>query len=322
MRYDVFISYRRENGFLMAQVICDRLKARGISCFLDLEEDRAGKFDENLLKAIAEAPNFLLILPKNALTRCKNQDDWVRREIMAALEGGKRIIPVMYDGFKWPKKWPEEIPEAMRRLETWQGVSMSQEYLPAMIEKIIGYLKDVEPTDGSEPVSRIPAEAVSYFGRVRNAPERTACVCMAFHAGADWRRSPEKVAMLQYFLEHKIPLKVLVNGAEAAELVCSHMRQLLKRYVGLDDCVREWLELGAAFPELIHVRVCQVPLLHRIYAVRNVDGTGDVNIKYYTYGNYVPAKDHRVCFGSDEPEYRMYMEEFEHLWERCATDTL
>lgn len=27
--YDAFISYRRENGFLMAQVIYDRLKERG-----------------------------------------------------------------------------------------------------------------------------------------------------------------------------------------------------------------------------------------------------------------------------------------------------
>ena len=36
--YDAFISYRRENGFLMAQVIYDRLKERGIQCFFDLEE--------------------------------------------------------------------------------------------------------------------------------------------------------------------------------------------------------------------------------------------------------------------------------------------
>lgn len=44
-RYDALISYRRENGFLMAQVIYDRLKNRGIQCFFDLEEWRSGKFD-------------------------------------------------------------------------------------------------------------------------------------------------------------------------------------------------------------------------------------------------------------------------------------
>lgn len=72
MHYDVFISYRRENGFLMAQVICDRLKARGISCYFDLEEDRAGDFDESLLQAIGATPNFLLVLPPNALDRCND----------------------------------------------------------------------------------------------------------------------------------------------------------------------------------------------------------------------------------------------------------
>lgn len=30
MQYDAFISYRRENGFLMAQVIRDRLEEKGL----------------------------------------------------------------------------------------------------------------------------------------------------------------------------------------------------------------------------------------------------------------------------------------------------
>ena len=67
--YDAFISYRRDNGFLMAQVIYDRLKERGINCFLDLEELRSGKFDEKILVAIQQAHTFILILPRNALDR-------------------------------------------------------------------------------------------------------------------------------------------------------------------------------------------------------------------------------------------------------------
>ena len=97
--YDAFISYRRENGFLMAQVIYDRLKERGIQCFFDLEELRSGKFDEKILVAIREAHTFILILPKDALNRCVNEDDWVRREIIEAVRCDKVIIPIMYDGF-------------------------------------------------------------------------------------------------------------------------------------------------------------------------------------------------------------------------------
>ena len=124
-RYDAFISYRRENGFLMAQVIYDRLKDKGIQCFFDLEELRSGKFDEKILVAIREAHTFILILPKNALTRCKNEDDWVRQEILEAVRCNKVIIPVMYDGFKWPRRWGAEFPEEFHGLEHMNGVSGS-----------------------------------------------------------------------------------------------------------------------------------------------------------------------------------------------------
>ena len=80
--YDAFISYRRENGFLMAQVIYDRLKERGIQCFFDLQELRSGKFDEKILVAIREAHTFILILPKDALNRCVNEDFWALLEVL------------------------------------------------------------------------------------------------------------------------------------------------------------------------------------------------------------------------------------------------
>ena len=76
--YDAFISYRRENGFLMAQVIYDRLKERGIQCFFDLEELRSGKFDEKILIVIREAHTFIFILPKNSLPSCTNEVYWLR----------------------------------------------------------------------------------------------------------------------------------------------------------------------------------------------------------------------------------------------------
>jgi len=142
MKYDAFISYRRENGFLMAQVIHDRLEEKGLRCFLDLEELRSGQFDEKIYVAIQEAHSFILILPKNALNRCSNGDDWVRKEILAAVKYNKTIIPVMYDGFKWPRKWDERIPPEIRRLENTNGVSGTQEYLSAMIDKIISYMPD------------------------------------------------------------------------------------------------------------------------------------------------------------------------------------
>ena len=40
MKYDIFISYRRDGGDTLAQLIYDRLTDRGYSVFLDIESLR------------------------------------------------------------------------------------------------------------------------------------------------------------------------------------------------------------------------------------------------------------------------------------------
>ena len=54
MKYDIFISYRRDGGDTLAQLIYDRLTDRGYSVFLDIESLRSGKFNEKLFSVIDE----------------------------------------------------------------------------------------------------------------------------------------------------------------------------------------------------------------------------------------------------------------------------
>ena len=70
-------------------------------------------------------------------------------------------------------------------------------------------------------------------------------------------------------------------------------------------------------PGLVQVRVSEIPMLHRTYIIQNKDATGAANIKYYTYGNDIPANDHRAHFVSGSHEYAMYANEFDYLWERA-----
>lgn len=323
MNYHAFISYRRENGFLMAQVIYDRMKEKGIKCFMDLEELRSGKFNEKIIDAINDAPNFILILPKNALNRCVNEDDWVRKEILAAVKADKTIIPVMYDGFAWPKKWPENMPEEIIQLTNQQSVSMSKEYLPAMIDKIESYLKDVEPEKRAlaapTPIPSIsPLQTSDFFDTGIYGNNGLMCVDMAFHAGSEWRHNSKKLDMLRYLGENKIKLRVILNNSDAVENVCSHMRQPLKKYTSFEESAANWAEIKSYFPDSIEIRVCPVPLLHRLYIIRNQDGTGSVNIKYYTYGNYKPDNDFRLSFSSDQYQFNLYTGEFDYLWEKST----
>ena len=140
---------------------------------------------------------------------------------------------------------------------------------------------------------------------------------MAFHAGADWRQDSGKLQLLNTILKNKIKMRVILNDEETAENICKHMQQPLKKYLGFDTCVSNWIEIQALCPDCIQVRVSKLPMLHRIYLLRNKDASGQVSLKYYTYGNYKPSRDCRAAFSSGTSEYTLYREEFDYLWDKA-----
>ena len=95
MKYDVFISYRREGGKEFARSIKAALELRGFSVFLDFDELKDGIFDNRILEAIEASPVFLFILSNGSLDRCANEDDWVRKEVEHAYSHGRHIIPIL-----------------------------------------------------------------------------------------------------------------------------------------------------------------------------------------------------------------------------------
>ena len=130
--YQVFISYRREGGEDLAGRISDKLKSAGYEVFYDIESMHSGKFNAQIYDAIDSCSDVLLILPKDGLERCKDENDWVRIEVAYALKKKKNIIPVMMRGFAFP----ETLPEDMDGIQYQEGVSANSEYFDAMIGKI------------------------------------------------------------------------------------------------------------------------------------------------------------------------------------------
>ena len=137
---DIFISYRREGGYAMARLLYECFKNTGLSVFLDLEELRAGPFNDKLYEAIDSCENFVLVLPPNSLDRCVRQNDWLRLEIEHAIRQKKNVIPVMMDGFTFP----EDLPPSMQVLPFFNGVQSSREYFDATIKKLISMLRGVK----------------------------------------------------------------------------------------------------------------------------------------------------------------------------------
>lgn len=92
--YDIFISYRREGGADKARILKTELEKRGFKVFLDFDELKDGIFDQRIMHAIKSAPIFMILLSQNALDRCCEEEDWVRKEIEYAIKMERHIIPI------------------------------------------------------------------------------------------------------------------------------------------------------------------------------------------------------------------------------------
>ncbi|XP_059147175.1 NAD(+) hydrolase sarm1-like isoform X2 [Physella acuta] len=138
---DVFICYRRSSGSQLASLLKVHLQLRGFSVFLDIDRLRAGKFDENLLYSIQMSSHFVLILTPDSLDRCigdEAQEDWVHKEIAAALETNCNIVPII-DNFEWPPV--EKLPADMRGVVRFNSVRWVHEYQDACVDKLETFLR-------------------------------------------------------------------------------------------------------------------------------------------------------------------------------------
>jgi TIR domain-containing protein len=145
--YDVFISYRRQGSAEVARSIQAKLYLSGKRAFLDVDDLKAGYFNQSLLETIAETPNFIVVLSSDCLDRCVNEDDWLRQEIAQAIRTKRNIIPVMMPGFTFPS--PQKLPDELRELKAYQSVKYDHDYFDAMINRIIKYFRNQETTKHS-----------------------------------------------------------------------------------------------------------------------------------------------------------------------------
>ena len=96
--FDVFISYRRSDGTDKARILDLAFSIDDCRTFLDFKSLGTGAFDKRLEDAVLDAPIFVMVLTPDYFARCNEKGDWVRREIELALDNGKIIIPINYDG--------------------------------------------------------------------------------------------------------------------------------------------------------------------------------------------------------------------------------
>lgn len=117
MKYDVFISYRREGGFDTAKHLNDLLVRDGYKVSFDIDTLRSGNFDAQLLSRIDQCKDFILIVDQHAFDRTLDpnfnpKNDWLRCELAYALKKGKNIIPIFLSGVNgFPDNLPDDVAE-------------------------------------------------------------------------------------------------------------------------------------------------------------------------------------------------------------------
>ena len=145
--YDIFISYRRvdsegrTSGRDIARTIKLELEKRGYGVFFDYSEIKDNKFENTILPAIYNSKVFIIVLSKDALLRCVNEEDWVRREIETAINVGCKIIPVSPDGAfnGWPTILPDSIlPITKLQVSDISMGSLFEKSIDKLIEERIG----------------------------------------------------------------------------------------------------------------------------------------------------------------------------------------
>jgi len=147
-KFDIFISYRRKGGFEVAKHIKDLLERDGYSVSFDIDNLGNGNFDELLLERVSSCNNFILVLDAHAFDRNSDEntedsneedEDWLVKEIAAALQEDKNIIPVMLDGFT---EFPRQLPESIKDVRYKNGPKYDREYFDAFYERLKNFFNE------------------------------------------------------------------------------------------------------------------------------------------------------------------------------------
>ena len=201
MKQGIFISYRRDTGSAMARMIYDRLRLeKQYQCFLDVEKLNAGNFRENITLEMDKCDIFLLVLSRNALNRCNNPNDNVRREILAAMDRNLAIIPVTAEDFAWP----EQMPEGIESIQDYNAIPYVQVYSDQFFERLYSFIETVRAEEraggnaarekeGTAGDARRPAKAGE---KQRDFSQPSAPVVSAEPAGGAAKKTGNKAGLL------------------------------------------------------------------------------------------------------------------------------
>ena len=134
---DIFISYRRVGGDVLARLIYEALTKRRYAVFFDHESLSSGVFGEKINETLQKVRDVIVVLSKDCLERCNDPEDWMYREIKEAISSNKNIILVFSEDFEHPSAQKlREYPQEIQKLLGYQGYLINVEHFDNVIKKL------------------------------------------------------------------------------------------------------------------------------------------------------------------------------------------
>jgi len=132
----VFISYRRADRWQALAVYKD-LTHHGYDVFIDYEGISAGDFEQAIIENIRARAHFVLLLTPQALARCDTPEDWLRREIEAAIVARRNVVPLLLDGFQLDSELARRrLQGSLAPLGKYQALPVPDDYFDAAMDKL------------------------------------------------------------------------------------------------------------------------------------------------------------------------------------------
>jgi hypothetical protein len=137
----VFISHSRTDEPWALAVFGD-LTQHGYDVFIDYDGIANGNFETAILDNIRARAHFLVLLTPTALERSGAPEDWIRREIEAALDSRRNIVPLMLEGFDFgTPAIANQLTGKLSALRQYNGLPIPKGYFsPAMGRLRNGFL--------------------------------------------------------------------------------------------------------------------------------------------------------------------------------------
>ncbi|WP_167512580.1 toll/interleukin-1 receptor domain-containing protein [Oceanidesulfovibrio marinus] len=100
----VFFSYRRAELENLTRHLAHAMRLRPeFSVFFDKNSLSTGSFPPKIETAARSCDVFLLMTCASTFKRTHEPEDWVRKEVIIALESDRLIVPVLVDGAQMPE---------------------------------------------------------------------------------------------------------------------------------------------------------------------------------------------------------------------------